>query len=162
MRKLMLIAAALAVFAGCSKRLTATEREEARRAEMELNSVMDMVSNRQIPPIEFEFNSDRLKPSSHELLDRVAEILLNHNKLKLIVSGHTDDVGSEEYNKDLSMRRAGAVKMYLAVKGVYPDSVRVYGQGESQPVISETTDEARALNRRVEFRITTRDWGSVY
>ncbi len=92
----------------------------------------------------------------------MAEILLNHNKLKLIVSGHTDDVGSEEYNKDLSMRRAGAVKMYLATKGVYPDSVRVYGYGESQPVIRETTDEARALNRRVEFRVTTRDWGSVY
>lgn len=162
MRKILTLAAALAVFAGCSKNLTATEREEARRAEMELKSVMEMVSNRQIPPIEFEFNSDRLKPTSHELLDRVAEILLNHNKLKLIVSGHTDDVGGEEYNKDLSMRRAGAVKMYLAVKGVYPDSVRVYGYGESQPVIRETTDEARALNRRVEFRVTTRDWGSVY
>lgn len=162
MKKILLLTAALAVFAGCSKNLTATEREEARRAEMELKSVMDMVSNRQIPPIEFEFNSDRLKPTSHELLDRVAEILLNHNKLKLIVSGHTDDVGSEEYNKDLSMRRAGAVKMYLAVKGVYPDSVRVYGHGESQPVIRETTEAARALNRRVEFRITTRDWGSVY
>jgi outer membrane protein OmpA-like peptidoglycan-associated protein len=162
MKKILLLAAALAVFAGCSKRLTATEREEARRADMELKSVMEMVSNRRIPPIEFEFNSDRLKPTSHELLDRVAEILLHHNKLKLIVSGHTDDVGSEEYNKDLSMRRAGAVKMYLATKGVYPDSVRVYGHGESQPVISETTDEARALNRRVEFRVTTRDWGSVY
>jgi outer membrane protein OmpA-like peptidoglycan-associated protein len=123
---------------------------------------MDMVSSRRIPPIEFEFNSDRLKVSSHELLDRVAEILVSHNKLKLIVSGHTDDLGSEEYNKDLSMRRAGAVKMYLATRGVYPDSVRVYGHGESLPVVDETTEAARALNRRVEFRITTRNWGSVY
>ncbi|MDD2806347.1 MAG: OmpA family protein [Elusimicrobiales bacterium] len=162
MRKFsFLLACALAV-CGCAKQLTPAEREEARRADLELKGVMDLVSSREIPPVEFEFNSDRLKPTSYELLDRIAHILINHNRMKLIVSGHTDDVGSEEYNDDLSMRRASAVKFYLAKKGVYPDSVRVYGQGERQPVIRETTEQARALNRRVEFRITTRDWGTVY
>jgi outer membrane protein OmpA-like peptidoglycan-associated protein len=162
MKKLLILAAGVLALAACGKQLTVSEREEARRAELELQSVMDMVSTRQIPPVEFEFNSDKLKPSSFNLLDKVADILLKHSKLKLIVSGHTDDIGSEEYNEDLSMRRAGAVKMYLATKGVYPDFVRVYGYGERYPLINEKTDEARALNRRVEFRITTRDWGTVY
>jgi outer membrane protein OmpA-like peptidoglycan-associated protein len=162
MRKLAFILAGALALYGCAKQLTPSEREEARRADLELKSVMDMVSSREIPPVDFEFNSDKLKPTSFELLDRVAEILRNHNRLKLIVSGHTDDVGGDEYNDDLSMRRAGAVKFYLARKGVHPDSVRVYGHGERLPVIRETTEQARALNRRVEFRVTTRDWATVY
>jgi len=154
--------AAAVIACGCSHQLTSAEKEEARRADLELQSVMDMVSRRQVPPIEFELGSDKLLPSSYPLLDKVAEVLLNHNRLKLIVSGHTDDTGSAEFNQELSLRRAGAVKFYLAQKGVYPDSVRVYGYGETRPVIKETTDQARALNRRVEFRITTREWGTVY
>ncbi|MDA8132908.1 MAG: OmpA family protein [Elusimicrobia bacterium] len=161
MRKLTLFAAVLAACA-CARQLTPTEREEARRADMELTSVMDMVKNRQIPPIDFETGSAKLKPSSYELLDRIAVILINKNRLKLIVEGHTDDVGSAEYNQDLSLRRANSVKMYLATKGVYPDYIRIYGYGETKPVVAEKTPEARALNRRVEFRITTRDWGTVY
>lgn len=162
MKKIILPLALVIALGACAKQLTPSEREEARRAELELSSVMDMVRNRQIPPIDFEFNSDRLRVSSYELLDRIAEIIKKRPRLKLIVEGHTDDVGSEEYNQDLSMRRASAVKMYLATQGVYPDFVRVYGYGESRPVLDEKTEEARALNRRVEFRITTRDWATVY
>lgn len=162
MKKLSFILAGALALCACGKQLTPSEREEARRADLELKGVMDMVSSREIPPVDFEFNSDRLKPTSFELLDRIAHILMTHNRLKLIVSGHTDDVGSDEYNDDLSQRRASAVKFYLAKKGVYPDSIRVYGHGERQPVIKETTEQARALNRRVEFRVTTRDWGTVY
>ena len=162
MKKLALVLAAALAAAGCGRQLTVTEREEARRAELELQSVMDMVSKREIPPIEFELGSAKLKATSFELLDKIAEVLTHHNKLKLIVSGHTDDTGSEEFNEQLSLERAGAVKLYLAKRGVYPETVRVYGYGESQPVVKDTTEEARALNRRVEFRITTRDWGTVY
>ena len=160
MRRLLI--AGILVFCGCSKQLNPTEKEEARRAGLELKSVMDMASSRQLPPVEFESGSDRLLESSRPLLDRVADVLLKHNHLKLIVSGHTDDVGSDEYNEDLSLRRAGAVKMYLATKGVYPDSVHVYGYGKKMPVVNDTSPQGRALNRRVEFRITTRDWGTVY
>ena len=161
MKLSFLLACALAV-CGCARQLTPAEREEARRADLELKSVMDMVSSREIPPVEFELGSATLKASSHELLDKVAEVLIHHNRLKLIVSGHTDDSGSAAFNEQLSQERAGAVKMYLARKGVHPDSVRVYGYGETQPLIKGTTEKERALNRRVEFRVTTRDWGSVY
>jgi outer membrane protein OmpA-like peptidoglycan-associated protein len=162
MRKIVLVLAAVFAAWGCSKPLTATEREEARRGELELQSVMDMVSKRQVPPIDFELGSARLKETSFELLDKIAEVLIHHPKLKLIVSGHTDDTGSAAFNEQLSLERAGAVKLYLARKGVYPETVRVYGYGETQPVVKGDTEEARALNRRVEFRITTRDWATVY
>lgn len=162
MKRLLVLAGCLLAVAACGRKLTVTESEEARRAKLELQSVMDMVSSRQIPPIDFELGSDKLKASSFELLDRVAAVLVNHTHIKLIVSGHTDDTGSAEYNEDLSLRRAGAVKFYLARKGVHPDSVRVYGYGERYPVVNEKTEEARALNRRVEFRVTTRNWGTVY
>ncbi|OGR81331.1 MAG: hypothetical protein A2X32_10930 [Elusimicrobia bacterium GWC2_64_44] len=161
MKLSFLLACALAV-CGCARQLTPAEREEARRADLELKSVMDMVSSREIPPVEFELGSATLKASSHELLDKVAEVLIHHNRLKLIVSGHTDDSGSAAFNEQLSQERAGAVKMYLARKGVHPDSVRVYGYGETQPLIKGTTEKERALNRRVEFRVTTRDWGTIY
>jgi len=78
------------------------------------------------------------------------------------VEGHTDDVGGEEYNEVLSLKRAGAVKQRLAEKGVYPDSVKVFGYGKSRPLTRDTSDRGRALNRRVEFIITTRHWESVF
>ena len=162
MRKTILVLAAGLALGACGKQLTPAEREEARRGQLELQSVMDMVSSREIPPIEFELGSATLMPSSYELLDKIAHILLTHNNLKLIVSGHTDDQGSAGFNERLSQERAGSVKMYLAKKGVYPDFVRVYGYGSRQPLVAGTSEKARALNRRVEFRITTRDWGTVY
>ncbi|OGR51439.1 MAG: hypothetical protein A2049_00835 [Elusimicrobia bacterium GWA2_62_23] len=162
MKNLFAVCLAVLTLAGCSRQLNPAEREEARRAELELQGVMDMVSSRQIPPIEFELGSAKLLPSSYDLLDKVASILISHNRLKLIVSGHTDASGSEGFNENLSLQRASAVKMYLARKGVHPDSVRVYGHGESQPLLNEDSERAHALNRRVEFRITTRDWGTVY
>lgn len=160
-RYALLLTAFLAVW-GCSRKLTPAEREDARRADLELQSVMDMVSSRQIPPIDFELGSATLKESSYPLLDKVAEILLRHGNLKLIVEGHTDASGSEGFNEQLSLERAGAVKLYLARKGVYPDWVRVYGYGSSRPLVKGDTEKDRALNRRVEFRITTRNWGTVF
>ena len=162
MRKLCLYLAAALLCAGCAKQLTPAEKEEARRASLELQSVMDMVARKELPPVEFEFGSWRLLQSSQPLLDRIAALMLQRPKLKLIVAGHTDDVGSEEANQLLSQKRAGEVKRYLCTKGVYPDSIRVRGYGESQPVLNEKTEAARALNRRVEFHITTRNWNSVF
>ncbi len=156
------VCAGLLLAGGCARPLLPAEKEEARRAGLELQSIMDMAASRQVPPVEFELGSAKLLESSRPLLDRVADILLKHNQLKLIVSGHTDDTGSDEFNETLALQRAGAVKMYLATKGVYPDYVRVYGFGAKLPVLNEKSEKARALNRRVEFRITTRDWESVY
>lgn len=158
------IAALVSAFAlcACSVHRSPLDIEEKRRADLELQSVQDMVASREIPPIEFEFDSATLLASSDDLVGRVAEILKRHPRLKLIVEGHTDYMGGEEYNEILSLKRAGAVKQRLAEKGIYPDSVKVFGFGKSRPLTEDTSDRGRALNRRVEFIITTRDWESVY
>jgi outer membrane protein OmpA-like peptidoglycan-associated protein len=162
MRKAAAFAAALLLFSACSRPLKPEEKEEARRAQLELQSALDMVTSKQVPPIEFEPGSAKLMDSSFGLLDKVAEVLIHHNNLKLLVFGHTDSNGSKADNDLLSLKRASSVKQYLASKGVQPDSVRIFGYGSRRPLMKETTDKARALNRRVEFRITTRDWGTIY
>lgn len=162
MRLLPALCAALALCCACARQLNPAEREEARRAGLELQSVMDLVARHELPPAEFELGSDRLKKSSLPLLDRIFEVMASRPRLKLIVSGHTDDTGSQEFNYEVSMKRAGAVKQYLCAKGIHPDSIKVYGYGATRPAVKGASEEARALNRRVEFRVTTRDWGSIY
>ncbi|MFA6582974.1 MAG: OmpA family protein [Elusimicrobiaceae bacterium] len=138
------------------------QREELRRANLELQNVRDMVRSRQIPPVEFEFDSAVLLPESYKSLDKIGEILIKHPTLKLIVEGHCDDIGSDEYNDWLSLERAKAVKSYLVELGVYPDYVKVYGYGKRRPIVYGESDQARALNRRVEFILSTRNWETVF
>lgn len=131
-------------------------------AERDLASLLRRVSERKIPPVEFAFDSAELLSSSYAFLDRLVEIMRRYPYLKLTVSGHTDDVGGDEYNRELSRARAGAVKTYLATMGVYPDYVRVRGFGKSRPLVQDASEQARALNRRVEFSFSARDWEAVY
>lgn len=160
MRKLMLAFGAVLLMCGatCEPALTDTDRETERRAKLELQSVMDMVNSKQIPPIEFETDSDVIKTSSYPMLDKVAEILKRHTNLKLVVIGHTDDTGPEDWNQRLSRLRASAVKEYISSKGVWGDYIKVYGYGSQFPVVDGRSAAARAKNRRVEFVVTTRDW----
>ena len=148
--------------ASCEPKMTQEQKESARRANLELQSVLDMVESKEIPPVEFKIDSDIIKPSSYQLLNKVAEILKRYDNLKLIVIGHTDDTGPADWNERLSRLRAGAVKEYLAAQGVWADYIKVYGYGSAYPAVDGTTPAARARNRRVEFIITTRDWGSVF
>ncbi|MBI5210637.1 MAG: OmpA family protein [Elusimicrobia bacterium] len=162
MRWGLVVAAVLLCGCAAGKQGDSLEQEERRRAKLELQNILEMASNREIPPVDFEFDSAELLPSSSLLLDRIVDILQRAPDLKLIVEGHTDDVGSVDYNQKLSVERAGAVKTYLTQQGVYPDTVKVYGFGKSRPVTKDTSDRGRALNRRVEFILTTRDWEAVY
>ena len=164
MRKLMLAfgAALLLCGATCEPAMNAADAETERRAKLELQSVMDMVRSKEIPPIEFEIDSDVIKPSSYTMLNKVAEILKRYEHLKLIVIGHTDDTGPADWNQRLSKLRASAVKEYIASQGVWGDYIKVYGYGSSYPAVEGKSAAARAKNRRVEFVITTRDWNSVF
>jgi outer membrane protein OmpA-like peptidoglycan-associated protein len=162
MKNLIPVLLALSLAACGGRALSDAEAEESRRGELELQSVMDMVTTRQVRPIEFEFNSDVLLPSSMDLLDRVASVLLGRPRLKLIVEGHTDDVGDDDYNMQLSRYRADAVKTYLVKKGIHPETIQARGYGETRPISPGKTEKDRALNRRVEFKITTRNWGTVF
>ena len=104
--------------------------------------------------IEFDFNSDRIRPASHKLLDELGKAL-NNPKLKeraITIAGHTDSVGENNYNQQLSLRRARAVSEYLADHhGINPSRFEIIGFGEAMPLVSNTSKTSRQLNRRVEI-----------
>jgi outer membrane protein OmpA-like peptidoglycan-associated protein len=101
--------------------------------------------------IHFEFNKDRIRPESFPVLDAVVDVLSKNPEIKIEIQGHTDNVGAARYNKDLSNRRAGSVRKYLASRGVAPDRLTSLGYGMERPIVDNTTPQNRALNRRVQF-----------
>jgi outer membrane protein OmpA-like peptidoglycan-associated protein len=102
----------------------------------------------------FKFNSDKIMSKSFKMLNQIAAVLASRADLKKIrVEGHTDSKGSDEYNLDLSKRRAASVLNYLVGKGVASERLVSEGYGESRPIASNDTSKGRAENRRVEFMI---------
>lgn len=107
-----------------------------------------------IKGIEFDFNKATIRPESEPLLDQAAEVLAEFPGVKVEIVGHTDNVGTEEFNLDLSRKRAEAVKDYLVGKGVDADRITTEGRGPNAPIADNATEEGRAQNRRIEFKIT--------
>ncbi len=100
----------------------------------------------------FDFNSERIRPESEPTLREIAEVLRRNPDWKLSVEGHTDAIASEQYNLDLSARRAGAVKAALGSRfGIAGARLTTAGFGESSPRDRNDTLEGRARNRRVEL-----------
>lgn len=136
--------------------------DEEQRARQELADIQRKVETGTLPKIQFEFDRDAITPESNPTLELIARLLLKNPRLKVICLAHTDSVGTEEYNLDLSERRARSVKTFLVKEGVPPPSIRFKGMGYSRPLADNSTDEGRAKNRRVEFRVTYREWETVY
>jgi len=103
--------------------------------------------------IYFDYDKATLRPESKPELDKLLALLKKIPSLKVEISGHTDNKGSEEYNLKLSEDRAKAVVDYLVAAGIDPTRLTYKGYGFSQPIASNETDEGRQLNRRVEFKI---------
>jgi OOP family OmpA-OmpF porin len=101
--------------------------------------------------IHFEYNKDKIRPESFPILDAVVEVLGKNPDIKLEVQGHTDNRGGANYNKDLSNRRAGSVRKYLVAHGVATERLTSIGYGFDRPLVDNSTDQNRALNRRVQF-----------
>ena len=99
------------------------------------------------------FDTDKfdLKSTSFQELDRLAALIISNN-LKIDVSGHTDDVGSDTHNQTLSQNRANAVKDYFISKGIAKNNITAKGYGESKPISQNSTNEGKAKNRRVEIK----------
>ncbi len=107
--------------------------------------------------IQFAFDSDEILAESFGLMQQIANALRDNPQIRVVeIQGHTDDQGSYEYNATLSQRRAESVQRWLGEHGVEASRLRARGYGESTPLVRDTTDEARARNRRVEFRIQER------
>ena len=105
----------------------------------------------------FDFDSSALKAASQAQLDQVAGVLAKYPETNIVVKGHTDAKGSDEYNQRLSERRASAVMNYLEDQGVGGSRMTARGYGESMPVASNDTEDGRAENRRVELSIKVTD-----
>ena len=130
-------------------RLEAALAQVAETHRTALGLVMTLGSDH----LKFEFDKADLRPEDRELLSRVAGILMTSKDYTVSVNGHTDDVGTEEYNQKLSERRAEAVRDYLVKAGLSRDILSVTGHGKKRPLVKATTPEARAKNRRVELGI---------
>lgn len=127
--------------------------------EIELRPVETMVAESGeaeeivLENIFFQTGSAVLLPSSETEISLLFSLLVEHDSLGILVTGHTDNVGSAEDNLFLSLQRANSVKEALVSKGILPERIQTDGQGEKNPVASNETEEGRAANRRTTFRL---------
>lgn len=103
--------------------------------------------------VTFDTNSTEVRPGLYSEIDRVAGVLTQYPDTFIRVDGHTDSVGSDAYNMDLSIRRANSVKDLLVQRGIAFSRIEVMGFGETMPVATNDTEAGRQLNRRVEIKI---------
>jgi outer membrane protein OmpA-like peptidoglycan-associated protein len=101
----------------------------------------------------FAFDSDRIEGAARTNLSNLAASLNRHPTSEVLIVGHTDNVGSAQYNQGLSERRAASARAYLVSQGVASNRIRTEGRGLNEPVASNATDAGRAENRRVEVAI---------
>lgn len=99
----------------------------------------------------FDFDRSAIRQDDVDALDRSAATLKEWGDVKVEVAGHTDSIGTDEYNDGLSLRRAEAVRNYLVGKGIAAERLNIKGYGESQPVADNATADGRFMNRRVEL-----------
>jgi outer membrane protein OmpA-like peptidoglycan-associated protein len=103
--------------------------------------------------VNFDFDKATLRKDAVPILDEALEILKEQGSVDIIVQGHTDSIGSDEYNRKLSGRRADTVRDYFVKHGIAANRITAEGLGESKPVASNKTADGRAENRRVELHI---------
>ncbi|MCS6917877.1 MAG: OmpA family protein [Chitinophagales bacterium] len=103
--------------------------------------------------INFETGSDKIRSTSFKVLDEIVELMNRYPNTRWSIEGHTDNVGDDARNLDLSTRRAASVKNYFISKGVAADRLQSAGYGETRPIADNKTAEGRAQNRRTEIKL---------
>lgn len=103
--------------------------------------------------ITFAHDSTNINPSFYNTLDKLAQTMVQYDQSTVDIMGHTDSTGNPSYNQGLSQRRAQAVASYLINRGVSSYRIRTMGYGQNQPIASNSTEQGRQQNRRVEIQI---------
>ncbi len=103
--------------------------------------------------VNFEFNKATLTKDSERILWRAYNAMVANPNVRVVITGHTDNVGNQKSNQVLSLKRAQAVKNWLVKKGIASNRMRTVGRGENEPMSSNKTEEGRAENRRIEFYV---------
>lgn len=101
----------------------------------------------------FEFNSSTLTPESYPVLYHASELLKENPNARVEIEGHCDSIGTDKVNQRISQERADVVKNYLVERGVKENQITAVGYGSTQPIADNNTEEGRAINRRIEFRV---------
>ena len=128
---------------------TISEQEIARRQfEREMKLVLQN--------IHFEFDKATLTPEARAILKKIGAWLLKHPNVVILIEGHCDERGSNEYNLALGERRAASAKAYLVSMGVSPDRIKTISYGEERPLDPRHNEEAWAKNRRDEFKVISK------
>ena len=161
-------AAAESARAAAEANATKAEHEKAElrdQLRQQLNQILETRESARglivnLSDVLFDTGSANLKPGTREKLAKVAGILLSHRGLKLQVEGHTDSVGSADYNQRLSENRASSVRAYLVEQGIAPNAIGTAGFGETMPVASNDTPAGRQQNRRVELVVSGESIGA--
>jgi len=122
------------------------QRKMSITEEIEKNGYINLYG------IYFDFGSDNIKPESRNSIEQVVDYLKNNPTVKILIEGHTDNVGSDNSNQTLSEKRAIAVKNEIVKKGINAERLSIKGFGSKQPISSNNTDIGRAQNRRVTIR----------
>jgi outer membrane protein OmpA-like peptidoglycan-associated protein len=127
--------------------------KKAEPVKVELTKEEEEVINKVFKNLEFETAKATIRESSFPSLDELAKLLVKKQNFKLLIDGHTDNVGGAAYNMKLSQNRANSVKTYLVNKGIDASRITAKGYGMTKPIASNKTKEGRQKNRRVEFTI---------
>lgn len=129
----------------------ASERAQNQiEIERQQNEILKLTMSSEVS---FDYNSAVIKSTFYSPLNKIAEIMNRYPQTQIVVAGHTDSQGSEQYNLQLSLRRANAVADYLMSRGVARYRLGTEGRGELEPIASNDTEAGRAQNRRVEIYV---------
>jgi outer membrane protein OmpA-like peptidoglycan-associated protein len=156
--KRLVIGAAVGALAGAAVGSYMDKQEKELREELSGSGVKVIrdgdILKLDIPAqLTFDINRSDIKANLYPVFNDIANVLRQYEKTMLVIAGHTDDTGPYQYNMNLSMARADAVKNYLVAQNVQPIRLETQGYGPTYPAVPNTSDANRALNRRVEIHI---------
>ncbi len=127
--------------------------DNAEYGVMELFVMYEMPEMFTLSNLHFETGKSTIKASSYASLDQLAEFLIRKKRQKILIAGHTDNIGDPAMNNMLSLNRAESVKKYLMNKGVPAELIKAKGYGDTQPIADNASEAGRAKNRRTEIHI---------